>query len=256
MVADEINAQWSAIGAEGFALQADCSDHLSAKQLFDQILGRYGTIDILVWSASLPFPSLSLSLAGSHLPSLLPPQVNNAGIKRDRLSIKMKPEDFTDVLTTNIHSAFYCSQLAFSVMMRKRTTAAEGGRGRIVNIASIVGQVGNTGQANYAASKGGVIAMTRALAKEYAAKGVCVNAVCPGYIESEMVQDLYRPSADSADTATDERLEKLLQTIPLRRLGKPSEVASLVSFLCVDVAGGYMTGHCLNIDGGVAIGAT
>jgi 3-oxoacyl-[acyl-carrier protein] reductase len=255
MVADEINAQWSAIGAEGFALQADCSDHLSAKQLFDQILGGYGTIDILVWSASLPFLCPCLWRLSPPVPHFSP-QVNNAGIKRDRLSIKMKPEDFTDVLTTNIHSAFYCSQLAFSVMMRKRTTAAEGGRGRIVNIASIVGQVGNTGQANYAASKGGVIAMTRALAKEYAAKGVCVNAVCPGYIESEMVQDLYRPSADSADTATDERLEKLLQTIPLRRLGKPSEVASLVSFLCVDVAGGYMTGHCLNIDGGVAIGAT
>jgi 3-oxoacyl-[acyl-carrier protein] reductase len=203
-------------------------------------------------------PLISWSNPLSLLQSLCLCQVNNAGIKRDRLSVKMKPEDFTDVLTTNLHSAFYCTQLAFSIMMRKKTEGGtRQGRGRIVNIASIVGQVGNAGQVNYAASKGGIIAMTRALAKEYAAKGVCVNAVCPGYIESEMVRELCHPSSPTGtDPPRDERLERLLQTIPLHRLGQPSEVASLVTFLSLEEGGGYMTGHCLNIDGGVAIGAT
>jgi 3-oxoacyl-[acyl-carrier protein] reductase len=184
--------------------------------------------------------------------------VNNAGIKRDKLSIKMSSEDFNEVILTNINSTFYCCQLAFSMMMRKKATDGGNG-GRIINIASIVGQVGNIGQVNYATSKGGILAMTRTLAKEYAVRNVCVNAVCPGYIESEMVRGVYAKEGqgrqeDEVKEVDQEKMEKLLQSIPLRRLGKASEVASLVSFLSLDVAGGYMTGHCLNIDGGVAIG--
>lgn len=167
----------------------------------------------------------------------------------------MQPEDFTHVLNTNLNSTFYCSQLAFSMMMRKKSNIG----GRIINISSIVGQVGNIGQVNYATSKGGIIAMTRSLAKEYAMRNVCVNAVCPGYIESDMVRGLYTSSPEESRKLSDvenEKMEKLIQSIPLRRLGKPSDVASLVRFLALDPAGGYMTGHCLNIDGGVAIGVT
>jgi 3-oxoacyl-[acyl-carrier protein] reductase len=171
--------------------------------------------------------------------------------------MKMNSEDFNDVILTNINSTFYCSQFAFSMMMRKKPAEDGGGSGRIINIASIVGQIGNIGQVNYATSKGGILAMTKTLAKEYAMRNVCVNAICPGYIESEMVRGMSaKDPQESQEDANQERIEKLIQSIPLRRLGKASEVASLVSFLSLDSAGGYMTGHCLNIDGGVAIGAT
>ena len=163
--------------------------------------------------------------------------VNNAGITNDKLVMMMKPDDFTNVIDINLNGVFYCSQAAFmSSMMRQR-------RGRIINIASIVGQIGNPGQANYAAAKGGVIGMTKAMAKEFGGRGVTVNAVCPGFIESDMTKDL--PNGDA-----------LLASIPLKRFGTPEEVAGLVRFLATDPAGGYMTGHCYDIDGGLAIGAT
>ena len=163
--------------------------------------------------------------------------VNNAGITRDMLAIMMKPTDFTKVIDTNLNGVFYCSQAAFmSSMMGQK-------RGRIVNIASIIGQIGNPGQANYAAAKGGVISMSRALAKEFGGRGVTVNAVCPGFIESDMTKEL--PNKDA-----------YLATIPLKRFGTPEEVAGLVRFLATDAAAAYMTGHCFNIDGGLAIGAT
>jgi 3-oxoacyl-[acyl-carrier protein] reductase len=115
-------------------------------------------------------------------------------------------------------------------------------RGRIVNVASIVGQIGNPGQANYAAAKGGVIGMTKAMAKEFGGRGICVNAVCPGFIDSDMTKDLNK--------------ELILPNIPLKKFGQPEDVAGLVRFLALDPAAGYITGHCFNVDGGLAIGAT
>ena len=162
--------------------------------------------------------------------------VNNAGITRDMLTMMMKPSDFTDVIDLNLNGVFFCAQAAFTSSMMGQK------RGRIINVASIVGQIGNPGQANYAAAKGGVIGMTRALAKEFGGRGICVNAVCPGFIDSDMTKDL--------DKTT------ILPNIPLKRFGQPEEVAGLVRFLAMDPAAGYMTGHCLNVDGGLAIGAT
>lgn len=147
----------------------------------------------------------------------------------------MKPNDFTDVMDLNLNGVFYCSQAAFSMMMRRK-------QGRIINIASVVGQIGNVGQINYSAAKAGVIGLTRAMAKEFAARGVCVNAVCPGFIDSDMSKNLKKSD--------------ILPLIPLGRLGTPEEVAGLVKFLALDPAAAYMTGHCYNIDGGLAIGAT
>lgn len=164
--------------------------------------------------------------------------VNNAGITRDMLAIQMKPTDFTRVIDTNLNGVFYCSQSAFSTSMLRTK------RGRIINIASIIGQTGNPGQANYAAAKAGVIGLTKSLAKEFGARGITVNAVCPGFIESDMTKEL----GGNRDA--------YLATIPLKRFGTPQEVAGLVRFLALDPAAAYMTGHCLNIDGGLAIGST
>jgi 3-oxoacyl-[acyl-carrier protein] reductase len=152
------------------------------------------------------------------------------------LTMIMKPTDFTDVINLNLNGVFFCSQAAFvSSMLGQK-------RGRIINIASIVGQIGNPGQANYAAAKGGVIGMTRSLAKEFGGRNICVNAVCPGFIESDMTKELNK--------------EAILPGIPLKRFGTPEEVAGLVRFLATDPAAGYITGHCFNVDGGLAIGAT
>lgn len=149
----------------------------------------------------------------------------------------MKPTDFTDVIDLNLNGVFYASQAAFtSSMMGKKI-------GRIINIASIVGQIGNPGQANYAAAKGGVIGMTKAMAKEFGGRNINVNAVCPGFIDSDMTAELQNKDA-------------LLSAIPLKRFGTPEEVAGLVKFLATDPAAAYITGHCFNIDGGLAIGAT
>jgi 3-oxoacyl-[acyl-carrier protein] reductase len=162
--------------------------------------------------------------------------VNNAGITKDMLAIQMTEENFTDVIKLNLNGVFYCSQAALkSAMLKQR-------KGRIINIASIVGQIGNPGQANYAAAKGGVIAMTKTLAKEYGSRGICVNAVCPGFIESDMTKDLNQ--------------DNILPLIPLKRFGKPEEVAGMVKFLALDSAASYITGHSFNVDGGLAIGAT
>lgn len=148
----------------------------------------------------------------------------------------MRRNDFTDVIDLNLNGVFYCSQAVFSSSMMRQK------QGRIINISSVVGQMGNIGQANYAAAKGGVLGLTKSLAREFSTRNVTVNAVCPGYIDSDMTEAMKR--------------DDLLSRIPLRRLGTPEEVASLVKFLALDPAGAYMTGHSFNIDGGIAIGAT
>ncbi|GAB5355600.1 hypothetical protein AAMO2058_000219500 [Amorphochlora amoebiformis] len=163
--------------------------------------------------------------------------VNNAGITRDTLVLRMKKDQWLDVIDTNLNGVFYATQAAAKVMLKKRT-------GRIINIASVVGQIGNPGQANYAAAKGGVLGMTKACAKEFGSRGVTVNSIAPGFIESEMTQEL-KP----------ELIEAVTKGIPLGRFGKPEEVAGLVKYLALDPSASYITGHTFNIDGGIAIGS-
>lgn len=163
--------------------------------------------------------------------------INNAGITRDTLVMRMKPDQWQSVIDTNLSGVFYCTQAFFKLAAKKRS-------GRIINMSSVVGQIGNPGQANYAAAKGGVLAMTRANAKEFAARGVTVNAICPGFIESDMTSVL-----------SEEYLAEVSKGIPLKRLGKPEEVAGMTRFLALDPAADYITGHTFNVDGGIAIGA-
>jgi 3-oxoacyl-[acyl-carrier protein] reductase len=158
--------------------------------------------------------------------------VNNAGITRDGLLLRMKEEDWQSVLQVNLTGTFFCVKAVLPMMSRQRS-------GRIVNIASIVGAIGNIGQANYAASKAAVIGLTKTVAREYASRNITVNAVAPGFIDTAMTQDL------SVETK-----EALLNQIPLKRLGQPSDIADAVSFLCSEKAG-YITGHVLHVNGGM-----
>jgi len=199
-----------AAGGDAIAVQSDVSDPDSVKAMFDKIKEEYGTCDILI---------------------------NNAGITADTLVMRMKPAQWQSVIDTNLTGVFYCTQAFFKLAAKKRT-------GRIINISSVVGQIGNPGQANYAAAKGGVIAMGMSNAKEFAARGITVNTVCPGFIETDMTAKL-----------SDEYLEQVAEGIPLKRLGKPEEVAGMTRFLALDPAADYITGHCFNVDGGIAIGA-
>eukprot|EP00601_Ochromonadales_sp_CCMP2298_P019543 CAMPEP_0173310114 /NCGR_PEP_ID=MMETSP1143-20121109/22709_1 /TAXON_ID=483371 /ORGANISM="non described non described, Strain CCMP2298" /LENGTH=274 /DNA_ID=CAMNT_0014251787 /DNA_START=70 /DNA_END=894 /DNA_ORIENTATION=+ len=209
-VVEEIKARSAEKGGTAIAIKANSGNVDEVRAMFERACEEVGPVDILV---------------------------NNAGITNDMLTMMMKPTDFTGVIDINLNGVFFCAQAAFlSSMMGQK-------RGRIINIASIVGQIGNPGQANYAAAKGGVIGMTRALAKEFGGRGVTVNAVCPGYIASDMTAEL--PNKDA-----------LLAAIPMKRFGTSEEVAGLVRFLATDPAAAYMTGHCYNIDGGLAIGAT
>jgi 3-oxoacyl-[acyl-carrier protein] reductase len=163
--------------------------------------------------------------------------VNNAGITRDTLAMRMKEGQWTDVINTNLNGVFYATQAAMKVMLKKKTG------GRIINIASVVGRIGNIGQANYAASKAGVIGMTMTMARELATRGITVNAVAPGYIESDMTAEL-----------SDDVIKQVTDVIPMKRFGKPDEVAGLVKYLALDPSANYITGHTLNIDGGIGIG--
>jgi 3-oxoacyl-[acyl-carrier protein] reductase len=173
--------------------------------MVDQVVKEWGKVDILV---------------------------NNAGITRDGLLLRMKEEDWNLVLQVNLNGTFNCTKAAPQPMTKQRY-------GRIVNIASIVGAIGNAGQANYAASKAAVIGLTKTVAREYASRAVTVNAVAPGFIDTAMTQQL------SAEVK-----EALSKQIPLGRLGQPSDVADAVKFLVSDEAG-YITGHVLHVNGGM-----
>ena len=158
--------------------------------------------------------------------------VNNAGITRDGFAMRMKPEDWNLVLQVNLTGAFYCIQQVLHPMMRERW-------GRIINIASVVGEMGNSSQANYVSSKAGLIGLTKAIAREMGSRGITVNAVAPGFIETDMTRDL--PA---------EVRERMLAAIPLAHLGKPDDVAAAVKFFASEDAA-YITGHVLDVNGGM-----
>ena len=160
--------------------------------------------------------------------------VNNAGITRDNLLLRMSPEEFNKVIDVNLRSVFNYTKAVIKFMIKQRY-------GRIINIASVVGLIGNPGQTNYAASKAGIIGFTKSAARELASRNITVNAVAPGFIETDMTEKL-----------NDQQRENLIKNIPLQRLGKPEDVAKVVGFLCSDDAN-YITGQVINVDGGMVM---
>ncbi|MCS7202415.1 MAG: 3-oxoacyl-[acyl-carrier-protein] reductase [Dictyoglomus sp.] len=195
------------LGGEVYLYQGDVSKEDDVENMFEDILTRFGRLDILV---------------------------NNAGITKDSLLLRMKMEDWEKVLAINLRGVFLCTREAAKIMIRQRS-------GRIINISSIVGERGNIGQANYSSAKAGIIGFTKSVARELAGRGITVNVVAPGFIETEMTADLPQELKDN-----------YLKQIPLQRFGKPEEVASVVKFLASDEAS-YITGAVINVDGGLAM---
>ena len=195
-------------GGEALALPMDVADAGQVKNGFQEVLGRFGKLDILV---------------------------NNAAITRDTLALRMKLDDWDAVLRTNLTGAHLCIQQALGAMLRQRS-------GRIINVTSVVAETGNAGQANYVASKAGLIGLTRAIAVEVASRSITVNAVAPGFIETPMT-----------DPLSAELKEKMKSLIPLGRFGKDREIATAIVFLASDEAG-YITGQVLDINGGMHMG--
>ncbi len=205
--AEESVAAILAAGGRGQAMQADVADPTAVEAMVKTVIKEHGRLDILV---------------------------NNAGITRDNLLLRMKDEEFDQVLTTNLRGVFVCTRAVLRQMSKQRS-------GRIINITSVIGLIGNSGQANYAAAKAGVIGFTRSTAREIASRGVTVNAVAPGFIETEMTAVL-----------NEETRKAILGSIPLGRFGQPEEVARLVCFLASDAAA-YITGQTMTVDGGMVM---
>jgi 3-oxoacyl-[acyl-carrier protein] reductase len=204
--ADEVVKEIIGLGGDAIALQADVSKSDRVDNLIEQTLAKYNRIDILV---------------------------NNAGITRDTLLLRMKPEDWQAVIDLNLTGVFLCTKAVSKTMLKQRS-------GRIINISSVAGQMGNPGQANYSAAKAGVIGFTKTIAKEFSSRGVTVNAVAPGFIETDMTSNLGNT-------------EEILKLIPLGRYGKPEEIAGMVRFLAADPAAAYITGQVFNVDGGMVM---
>jgi 3-oxoacyl-[acyl-carrier protein] reductase len=201
----EFAAEMRAAGANFLAINLNSESAESIKEAFGRALKAKGRIDVLV---------------------------NNAGIARDGLAVRMKPADWDVVLRTNLDGAFFAIQQALPGMMRNRW-------GRIINISSVVGQAGAAGQVNYAASKAGLIGLSKSLAQELGCRGITVNIVAPGYIATDMTKGL-----------PEERKQKILAAIPVERIGTPDDVAAAVKFLASEEAG-YITGHVLAVNGGM-----
>ena len=193
-------------GGEAVALQADVSQSEQVDNLIKETLAKYSRIDVLV---------------------------NNAGITKDTLMMRMKLEQWQAVIDLNLTGVFLCTKAVTKTMLKQRS-------GRIINIASVAGQMGNPGQANYSAAKAGVIGMTKTVAKELASRGVTVNAVAPGFIATDMTDDLKAEEA-------------ILSMIPLGRYGNPEEIAGMIRFLAADPAAAYITGQTFNVDGGMVM---
>jgi len=195
------------MGKHSCIVQANVNDFEQVNTMRDEVVKELGKIDILV---------------------------NNAGITRDKSFVKMTPQMWSDVLSVNLDGPFYCTKAVIEGMIERNY-------GRIVNISSVIGRMGNFGQSNYSASKAGLIGLTKTLAKEFASKGITVNAVAPGYVGTEMVKSVPK-----------EILDKIIAQIPLGRLGEPSEVAGAVAYL-VSEDGKYITGQVIDINGGYYI---
>ena len=199
--ANEINS----IGRKALAVKVDVANWNDVEQMVEVILEKFAKIDILV---------------------------NNAGITRDKLILRMTDEDWDAVLNVNLKGTFHCTKAVVRHMAKQRS-------GKIVNIASVVGEMGNAGQANYSASKAGVIGLTKTIAREFAQRGININAIAPGYIETPMTEAL-----------PEKAKEELKRLIPMERLGKPEDVAEAVLFL-VSEESNYITGQVLNVNGGI-----
>ena len=204
--ADAVVAEIEEMGGEAIALQADVSKADQVDTLIKATMDKFGRIDVLV---------------------------NNAGITRDTLLLRMKPEDWQAVIDLNLTGVFLCARAVSKIMLKQRS-------GRIVNISSVAGLMGNPGQANYSAAKAGVIGFTKTIAKELAPRGITANVVAPGFIATDMTGDL-------------KNTEEILKYIPLARYGKPEEVAGLIRFLAADPAAAYITGQVMNVDGGMVM---
>lgn len=205
--AEEVVGAIAAMGGkEAIAVQADVSKADRVEALLNTVMEKWGRVDVLV---------------------------NNAGITRDGLLLRMKTEDWQAVIDLNLTGVFLCTRAVSKVMLKQKS-------GRIINISSVAGQIGNPGQANYSAAKAGLIGFTKTVAKELASRGITVNAVAPGFITTDMTSNL--------------KTDEILKYIPLGRYGQPEEVAGMIKFLAADSAASYITGQVFNVDGGMVMG--
>jgi 3-oxoacyl-[acyl-carrier protein] reductase len=205
--AEELVSEIKSRNGEAEAVQGDVSLFEDAERVINFAVEKYGRLDILV---------------------------NNAGITKDTLLLRMKEEDFSKVIDTNLKGVFNCTKHAGAIMLKQKS-------GKIINISSVIGLIGNAGQANYAAAKAGIIGFTKSIAKELGTRGITVNAIAPGFITTDMTEVL-----------SDKIKEKLLENVPLKRLGSPEDVANLAAFLASDNAS-YITGQVINVDGGMVM---
>jgi 3-oxoacyl-[acyl-carrier protein] reductase len=198
-------ASITALGGQAIAVQADVSQEDQVEAMVAATVAKFGRVDVLV---------------------------NNAGITRDTLLLRMKLADWQAVIDLNLTGVFLCTRAVSKIMLKQRS-------GRIINITSVAGQMGNPGQSNYSAAKAGVIGFTRTVARELASRGITVNAVAPGFIATDMTNDL--------------NAEPILAMIPLSRYGQPEDIAGMIQFLAATPAAGYITGQVFNVDGGMVM---
>ncbi|MBU3144478.1 3-oxoacyl-[acyl-carrier-protein] reductase [Clostridium sp. CF012] len=203
----EVVKEIEALGVRALAVQCDISSYSDVEHMMKKCIEEFGSLDILV---------------------------NNAGITKDGLLMRMKEEDFDSVIDINLKGAFNCTRHVSAIMLKQRS-------GRIINISSVSGLTGNAGQVNYSSAKAGIIGMTKAVAREFASRGVTCNAIAPGYIQTDMTESM--PSKAK---------EAIMNNIPLKRLGMPGDVANAVAFLASEEAS-YITGQVINVDGGMVM---